>query len=99
MIGPTAGFFPDPLFARGVAAIGGAEVRFAEQARQRLSANQGLGESARKFLVSPNRNTPDWNRLCRVYDNKRADFPCDCSMATAFLSKEINSSAPDQIPS
>ena len=52
MIGPTAGFFPDPLFARGVAAIGGAEVRFAEQARQRLSANQGLGESARKFLVS-----------------------------------------------
>ena len=52
MIGPTAGFFPDPLFARGISAIGGSEIRSAEQARQRLSANQGLGESARKFLLS-----------------------------------------------
>ncbi len=52
MIGPTAGFFPDPLFARGISAIGGAEIRSADQARQRLSANQGLGESARKFLLS-----------------------------------------------
>ena len=62
MIGPTAGFFPDPLFACGVAAIGGAEIRFAEQARQRLSANQGLGESARKFLVSE----PEYPGLERV---------------------------------
>lgn len=52
MIGPTAGFFPDPLFARGISAIGGSEIRSAEQARQRLSASQGLGESARKFLLS-----------------------------------------------
>ena len=52
MIGPTAGFFPDPLFARGISALGGSEIRSPEQARQRLSANQGLGESARKFLVS-----------------------------------------------
>ena len=52
MIGPTAGFFPDPLFARGISAIGGSEIRSADQARQRLSANQGLGESVRKFLLS-----------------------------------------------
>lgn len=52
MIGPTAGFFPDPLFARDISAIGGSEVRSAELARQRLGANQGLGESARKFLTS-----------------------------------------------
>ena len=52
MIGPTAGFFPDPLFARGISAIGGSEIRAAEQARQRLSTNQGLGESARKVLIS-----------------------------------------------
>ena len=52
MIGPTAGFFPDPLFARGISAIGGSEIRSAEQARRRLSANKGLGESARKFLLS-----------------------------------------------
>ena len=52
MIGPTAGFFPDPLFARGISAIGGSEIRNPEQARRRLSANQGLGESARKFLLA-----------------------------------------------
>ena len=59
MIGPTAGFFPDPLFARGISAIGGSEIRNPEQARRRLSANQGLGESARKFLIS----TPDYPGL------------------------------------
>ncbi len=52
IIGPTAGFFPDPLFTRGISAIGGSEIRSAQQARQRLSAHQGLGESARKFLLS-----------------------------------------------
>ena len=52
MIGPTAGFFPDPLFTRGIAAIGGSEIRFPDLARQRLSTNQGLGGSARKFLLS-----------------------------------------------
>lgn len=62
MIGPTAGFFPDPLFARGISAIGGSEIRFPELARQRLSTNQGLGESARKFLIF----APDYPGLDRV---------------------------------
>ena len=62
MIGPTAGFFPDSLFARGISAIGGSEIRSAQQARQRLSANQGLGESARKFLIS----APDYPGLDRM---------------------------------
>ena len=62
MIGPTAGFFPDPLFARGISAIGGSEIRFPDLARQRLSANQGLGESARKFLLS----APDYPGLDRM---------------------------------
>ena len=62
MIGPTAGFFPDPLFARGISAIGGSEIRSAELARQRLSANLGLGESARKFLIF----APDYPGLERI---------------------------------
>ena len=62
MIGPTAGFFPDPLFARGISAIGGSEIRSAQQARQRLSTNQSLGESARKFLIS----APDYPGLERI---------------------------------
>lgn len=51
MIGPTAGFFPDPLFQRGIAALGGAAVRSATKARRRLCANQGLGDSAVRFLA------------------------------------------------
>ena len=62
MIGPTAGFFPDPLFARGISAIGGSDIRSAQQARQRLSANQGLGGSARKFLLAE----PDYPGLDRM---------------------------------
>ena len=65
MIGPTAGFFPDPLFARGVSAVGGSEICVAEQSRQRLSANQGLGESARKFLISA-AEYPGLERLMRA---------------------------------
>ncbi len=52
VIGPTAGFFPDPLFSRGVSAIGGSEISSVATAWQRLSGNKGLGESARKFLLS-----------------------------------------------
>ena len=33
------------------------------------------------------------------HDSKRARLPCDCSTATAFASKETNSSAPSQSPS
>lgn len=62
MIGPTAGFFPDPLFARGITAIGGSEIRDPDLARQRLSANLGLGESARKFLLS----APEYPGLNRM---------------------------------
>ena len=62
MIGPTAGFFPDPLFARGIAAIGGSEILNPELARRRLSENQGLGGSARKFLLS----APDYLGLERL---------------------------------
>ena len=62
MIGPTAGFFPDPLFERGISAIGGSEISSPEMARQRLSANLGLGESVRKFLLS----APDYPGLDRM---------------------------------
>ncbi len=62
MIGPTAGFFPDPLFERGISAVGGSEIRSPDQARQHLSANQGLGDSARKFLLSAS-DYPGLNRM------------------------------------
>ena len=74
MIGPTAGFFPDPLFARGLSAIGGSEVRFPDLARQRLSTNQGLGESARKFLISAP-DYPGLGRMMQKLSQQAGGFP------------------------
>ena len=52
VLGPTAGFFPDPLFTRGVTAVGGTEITDAVTAIQRLRNKQSLGDAARKFLVT-----------------------------------------------
>jgi uncharacterized protein (DUF4213/DUF364 family) len=51
IIGPTAGFFPDPLFKRGVTAIGGSEVIDAALALQRLKADERVGDAGRKFVI------------------------------------------------
>ena len=51
VLGPTAGFFPDPLFARGIYAVGGTEVTDAEAALSRLRNKQGLGNTARKVII------------------------------------------------
>ncbi len=51
VVGPTAGFFPDPLFKRGVSALGGSELIDADLAILRLSNEQGLGDTARKYLL------------------------------------------------
>ncbi|MFT5132070.1 MAG: hypothetical protein ACI9SC_000533 [Gammaproteobacteria bacterium] len=51
IIGPTAGFFPDPLFKRGVSVVGGSEIVDAEMAISKLTNEQGLGDSAEKYIV------------------------------------------------
>lgn len=51
IIGPTAGFFPDPLFRRGVTAIGGSEILDASTALARLKADQRVGDAGRKFIT------------------------------------------------
>ena len=62
VIGPTAGFFPDPLFKRGVSAIGGSEILNAASAIDRLKHDQGLDEDARKYLI-PSEAYPGINVL------------------------------------
>ncbi len=52
IVGPTAGFFPDPLFERGVSAIGGSEIVDVDLAIARLSSEQGLGDTARKYVLN-----------------------------------------------
>ena len=51
LIGPTAGVFPDVLFARGIAAIGGLRIVDAETALARMVAGDRLGDSAERYLI------------------------------------------------
>ena len=51
VVGPTAGFFPDPLFSRGVTAVGGTEIIRPDSLIARLKNDQGMGEAARKYLI------------------------------------------------
>jgi uncharacterized protein (DUF4213/DUF364 family) len=52
LIGPTAGCFPDPLFARGVHALGGTTITDPEGFRAALQAGEKWGRYARKHFVS-----------------------------------------------
>ena len=62
MVGPTAGCFPDPLFARGVHAMGGTRVIDPATAYARLVGGEKLKESARRFLLTPT-STPSFAEL------------------------------------
>jgi uncharacterized protein (DUF4213/DUF364 family) len=46
IIGPTAGYFPDPLFSRGVDVVGGRVVRNGELFLQRLAGRKRWGDAA-----------------------------------------------------
>lgn len=51
VVGPTAGFLPDPLFSRGVSAIGGSQIVDTRLAIARMGQDQGMGDAARKYLL------------------------------------------------
>ena len=51
LLGPTAGFFPDPFFERGVTSIGGSSIVDAGKAISGLSNEEGLGENANKYII------------------------------------------------
>jgi uncharacterized protein len=52
MLGPTAGFFPDPFFERGVSSIGGSSIIDADKAISGLSYDKGLGDNANKYIIN-----------------------------------------------
>ena len=62
VVGPTAGFFPDPLFARGVTALGGTEIVRPELLIDRLKRDQGMGDTAHKYLIEK-ADYPGWDSL------------------------------------
>lgn len=52
LVGPTVGFFPDAVFARGVAVVAGTRVLDSRSARQRLDAGLGLGHAGERTLIT-----------------------------------------------
>lgn len=51
LIGPGAGCLPDPLFARGVSALGGAWIEDAAAFRTALARGDSWGRHTRKFML------------------------------------------------
>ena len=51
LLGPTAGCFPDPIFARGFERIGGSAIVDAPLAQARLESGQKLGSAIRRFTL------------------------------------------------
>ena len=60
IIGPVAGFVPDPLFARGITGIGGAWVTDPELLALRMERGERWGDASRKFSL---RNDVAWPGL------------------------------------
>jgi hypothetical protein len=52
VLGPTAGFFPWPLFAHGVAAVGGTLVTDVDRALARLQAGIRPGDAGYRYIVT-----------------------------------------------
>ncbi len=64
VIGPTAGFIPDPLFQAGVSAVGGSQIVDVDLAIERISQKLGLASAARKYLLK-REDYPGFSRLIR----------------------------------
>jgi uncharacterized protein (DUF4213/DUF364 family) len=63
IIGPSAGCVPDPLFARGVTAMGGVLVTDAEAFMGRAGASEPWGNAARKYHIARGPAYPGLARL------------------------------------
>ncbi|MGH8598726.1 MAG: Rossmann-like domain-containing protein [Gammaproteobacteria bacterium] len=53
LLGPTAGCFPEPLFARGITTIGGTRIIDSTLALDRLRRGVKLGDAAVRFELTP----------------------------------------------
>jgi uncharacterized protein (DUF4213/DUF364 family) len=53
LVGPTAGCLPDPLFARGVHAVGGRRVTHRQDFLAAFQAGAKWGACAKKYVITP----------------------------------------------
>ena len=68
MIGPSAGFFPEPLFARGIGVLGGSEIRDARAAVDGQRSGMGLRNCSRRYTLSQSDYPGFENLLQRAAD-------------------------------
>ena len=54
VVGPTAGYFPDPLFSRGVDVVGGSYIKDGQLFMQRLQDEIKWGDTVSKFCFQKN---------------------------------------------
>ena len=54
IIGPTAGFFPDPLFSRGINIVGGTYIHDSNLFMELISENKRWGPSTKKYCIQKN---------------------------------------------
>lgn len=52
LVGPTVGFFPDAVFARGVDLVAGTRVVDVPRAFARLGAGEKIGDAAERFVIA-----------------------------------------------
>lgn len=71
IIGPSAGFVPDPLFRRGVTAIGGAWVVDPPALLDRLARGERFGAASRKFSLRNDAAWPGLDELTRRATDQR----------------------------
>jgi uncharacterized protein (DUF4213/DUF364 family) len=64
VIGPSAGLWPDALFARGVTLLGGTRVRDGAQFREAMARGQSWSAATQKFAIEHTR-WPGWKTLVR----------------------------------
>ena len=68
LIGPTVGFFPDPVFARGIDIVGGTRIVDGDRAAERLEAGMNFGDSAVRTVITP----ADYPGFDRLLENAQA---------------------------
>ena len=63
LVGPSAGCVPDPLFARGVSTVGGAEVTDPDAFMDVCGALQPWGGTTKKYCIHRNASYPGFSAL------------------------------------
>jgi len=75
MIGPSASFFPDPLFERGFHIVGGTTVIDAAGAIDSMRSGRGLRDQTRRYTLTPDNYPGSQSLLKAITEPHRSSRP------------------------